>query len=212
MLDAKTGETVWKKNRDEPNAWATPCVVQHQGQTQIITAASNKIRSYNLDNGNIIWQCGGLTGNVSPCPVTDGRSVYCMSGYEGYSLMALPLDAVGDVTNSETIRWKRNRGTPYVPSPLLYDGVLYFTQSNQGILTSVEVATGDIGLERTRLTQVSKLYASPVGAAGRVYITGRNGKTLVIKNSNQLILPAWVIPAETDFFSAGCSVAGYFVG
>ena len=206
VLDAKTGETVWKKNRDEPNAWATPCVVQHQGQTQVITAASNKIRSYNLDNGNIIWQCGGLTGNVSPCPVTDGRSVYCMSGYEGYSLMALPLDAVGDVTNSETIRWKRNRGTPYVPSPLLYDGVLYFTQSNQGILTSVEVATGDIGLERTRLTQVSKLYASPVGAAGRVYITGRNGKTLVIKNSNQFEVLA-TNPLD-DEFNASPALAG----
>ncbi|MFB3103487.1 MAG: PQQ-binding-like beta-propeller repeat protein, partial [Pseudomonadales bacterium] len=64
VLNAKTGRTLWEKNRDEPNAWATPRVLEHSGRTQIITAASNLVRSYDLNSGDIIWQCSGLTGNV----------------------------------------------------------------------------------------------------------------------------------------------------
>ena len=186
VLDAGTGGTLWKKERDEPNAWATPRVIEHSGRTQVITAASKMVRSYDLTSGDIIWQCSGLTGNVTPCPVVEGDVVYCMSGYEGYSLLALPLDARGDISGSDRIIWSKNKGTPYVPSPVLYDGLLYFTQSNQGILTAVDSESGDTVIERSRLPGISNIYSSPVGADGRVYLTGRNGTTLVIKRSGEL--------------------------
>ncbi len=186
VLDAKTGDTVWKKDRDEPNAWATPRVIEHSGKTQVITAASKLVRSYDLHTGDIIWQCSGLTGNVTSCPVVEDGVVYCMSGYEGYSLLALPLDAQGDISKSDAIIWSRDKGTPYVPSPVLYDGLLYFTQSNQGILTAVDSRDGETVIERTRLPDISNMYSSPVGADGRVYFTGRNGTTLVVKRSGKL--------------------------
>ena len=186
VLDAETGDTRWKKERDEPNAWATPRVIEHGGKTQVITAASKFVRSYDLDTGDIIWQCSGLTGNVTPCPVVEGDVVYCMSGYQGYSLLALPLGAKGDISGSDNIVWSINKGTPYVPSPELYDGLLYFTQSNQGILTAVDSENGDTVIERSRLPGISNIYSSPVGADGRVYFTGRNGTTLVIKHSGEL--------------------------
>lgn len=186
VLDATTGDTLWKKDRDEPNAWATPRVIEHGGKTQVITAASKMVRSYDLDSGSIIWQCRGLTGNVTPCPVVEGNVVYCMSGYQGYSLLALPLDAEGDISGSDSIIWSIEKGTPYVPSPVLYDGLLYFTQSNQGILTAVDSESGDTIIERSRLPGLSNIYSSPVGADGRVYFTGRNGTTLVIKHSGEL--------------------------
>ena len=186
VFDARTGNTLWKKDRDEPNAWATPRIVEHGGQTQVITAASNLIRSYDLDTGQIIWQCSGLTGNVTPCPVVDGDVVLCMSGYEGHALLALPLSARGDVSNSDEIVWSRDIGTPYVPSPLLFDGMLYFTQSNRAILTVVKSQTGDILMSRTRIPGLANIYSSPVGANGRVYFTGRNGTTVVLQRSNQL--------------------------
>jgi outer membrane protein assembly factor BamB len=186
VLDARTGDTLWKKNRDEPNAWATPRVIEHRGKTQVITAASKMVRSYDLDTGDIIWQCSGLTGNVTPCPVVEGDVVYCMSGYEGYSLLALPLDAMGDISDSDSIIWSIDKGTPYVPSPVLYDGLLYFTQSNQGILTAVGSEDGDTVIQRSRLPGISNIYSSPVGADGRVYFTGRDGTTLVIKHSGEL--------------------------
>ena len=190
VLNAKTGETIWKKKRDEPNAWATPQVIDHSGATQVITAASNMVRSYDIENGEIIWQCSGLTGNVIPCPVVEGDVVYCMSGYQGYSLLALPLTERGDISNSKKIQWSKDRGTPYVSSPLLYDGMLYYNQSNNAILSCLDSATGDTILERTRLTGISRIYASPVGAGGRVYIIGRDGTTLVLKRSKKLEIMA----------------------
>jgi len=186
VLDATTGDTLWKKDRDEPNAWATPRVIEHSGKTQVITAASKMVRSYDLGTGDIIWQCKGLTGNVTPCPVVEGDVVYCMSGYQGYSLLALPLDSEGDISGSDSIIWSIDKGTPYVPSPVLYDGLLYFTQSNQGILTAVDSENGETVIERSRLPGISNIYSSPVGADGRVYFTGRNGTTLVIKHSGEL--------------------------
>ncbi len=186
VLDARTGKTHWKKDRDESNAWATPCVLRHGGKTQVVTAASKMVRSYDLDNGEILWQCSGLTGNVIPCPVVEGDVVFCMSGYEGYSVLALPLSATGDISKSDRIVWSKDRGTPYVPSPVLYDGMLYFNQSNQAILTCLDCKTGDTILDRTRLNGLSNIYASPVGADGRIYFTGRDGTTLVLARSKEL--------------------------
>lgn len=186
VLDARTGATLWKENRDEGGAWATPRVLQHGGKTQVITAASNLVRSYDLNDGNIIWQCGGLTGNVIPAPVVEGDVVYCMSGYQGHALLALPLSATGDISNSDKILWSKRRATPYIPSPLLYDGMLYFNQSNQAILSCLDSKTGDAIISPSRLSGISRIYASPVGADGRVYIVGRNGTTLVLQRSNEL--------------------------
>ena len=186
VLDAKTGETRWKADRDEPNTWATPLVVKPSGKTQVITTGSNKVRSYDLKDGKIVWTCGGLTGNCIPSPVREGDVVFCMSGYQGYSVLALPLSATGDISGSKDIVWSRRRGTPYVPSPLLYDGMLYFNQSNQAILSCLDSKTGDAIVERSRLPGISRIYASPVGADGRVYITGRRGATLVLARSKEL--------------------------
>ena len=186
VLDAKTGETRWKADRDEPNAWATPIVLDHSGKTQVITSASNMVRSYDLNDGQIIWQCSGLTGNVIPSPVVDSDVVYCMSGYQGNALYALPLSATGDISDSDEIVWIKRQGTPYIPSPLLYGDMLYFNQSNHAILTCLNAKTGDTMLDRTRLSGISRIYASPVGANQRIYITGRNGTTLVLQRSKDL--------------------------
>ncbi|MDB4756955.1 PQQ-like beta-propeller repeat protein, partial [Mariniblastus sp.] len=183
VLNAKTGRTLWKQQREEKNAWATPLVVERNGATQVITAASNFVRSYDLDSGEIIWQCSGLTGNVIPCPVVDGDHVICMSGYQGYSAIALPLAETGDITGSEKIRWKKERGTPYIPSPLLYEGLLFYNKSNQPILTCLDSKTGEVLFGPERVSPLSNIYASPVGAGGRVYLTGRNGKTMVLERS-----------------------------
>jgi outer membrane protein assembly factor BamB len=185
VIDATNGETLWEQKRDEPNAWATPRVLEHSGRKQVITAASNLVRSYDLNNGEIIWQCRGLSSNVIPAPVVEGDVVYCMSGSGGFSLLALRLSRTGDISKSDGIVWQKNGATPYIPSPLLYDGMLYFNQSNQAILSCLDAKTGDTIMDRTRLPAVSSIYASPVGADGRVYVTGRNGTTLVLARSDQ---------------------------
>jgi outer membrane protein assembly factor BamB len=206
VLDAKSGKTLWMRERDEDNAWATPRVIEHSGKPQVITAASTAIRSYHLASGEVIWQCSGLTSNVTPCPVVDGDHVICMSGYRGYSAMAIPLNATGDISGGETILWRTDRGTPYISSPLLYDGLLYFNQSNQSILTCLDSKTGEVAFGPKRIGELSNIYASPVGAAGRVYITGRNGVTLVIERSPELKVLATNQLAER--FDASAALAG----
>lgn len=181
VLDAASGDPLWKKERDEPNGWSTPLIVPYQEKTQVITCGDNLIRSYDLENGSIIWQCGGLSQNTIPCPVTDGERVYCMSGYSGYSLLALPLSAKGDITGSEEIVWSKSKNTPYIPSPILYDGMLGFLKSNQSLYSVLDAKTGNELIGSTRLPSIANVYSSPVGAAGRVYLTGRNGVTLVLK-------------------------------
>ena len=196
VLDAKTGKMLWKENRQGGNGWSTPTVVTHSGKTQIITTASGigrggrlvepgKVISYNLQSGEIIWQCGGLTDNAIPCPVVDGNAVYCMTGYQGFSLLALPLSARGDITGSDKILWSKNRGTPYTPSPVLYKGLLHYTQSNQALLSCTEAKTGITHIDRERLNGLANVYSSLVAADEKVYITARNGATLVLKHGRK---------------------------
>ena len=68
-----------------------------------------------------------------------------------------------------------------MPSPLLYGDLLYFTASNKGILSCLNAQTGEPLIERQRLQGIDNIYASPVGAADRIYITSREGNTVVIK-------------------------------
>ncbi|MCR9200105.1 MAG: PQQ-like beta-propeller repeat protein [Planctomycetaceae bacterium] len=183
VLEAETGKTVWRKDREEGNAWATPLVVEHSGRTQVITSASNFVRSYDLESGDVIWQCGGLTGNCTPCPQVQGDYVICMSGYQGYSALAIPLSETGDISKSKKIAWSLSKGTPYVPSSVLYDGLLYFNQSNQAILRCVDATSGDVVFGPQRINGLRNIYSSPVAAGGHIYIVGRGGTTVVLKHS-----------------------------
>lgn len=185
VMDTQTGDTIWQQDRNEPSGWATPLIVERNGITQVITNGKIRVRSYNLDNGDLLWECGGQVSNVTPSPVATDSTVFCMSGYRGSALYALPLDGSADLTDSAAIRWSKSQGTPYVPSPLLYEGRLYFNQSNNSIMTSLDAESGDTVIERTRLPGVQGLYASPVAAAGRVYFVGRGGTTLVLEHGDE---------------------------
>lgn len=186
VLDIQTGKTIWQKDRDEPSGWATPLVVERNGVTQVITNGKTRVRSYDLTDGDLLWECGGQVSNVTPSPVATETSVYCVSGYRGSALYALPLNASGDITDTDAVLWSKEQGTPYVPSPLLYEDRLYFNQSNKAILTSLDARTGDAVIARTRLPAVRAFYASPVAAAGRVYFVGRGGTSLVLEHGNEL--------------------------
>ena len=183
-LDAKNGETRWKIERDEVTTWATPLIVEHKGRVQVVVPATNQVRSYDLKDGRLIWTGGPLTTNCIPSPVAANGVVYVMSGYQGAKAYAIALDATGDV--GDKLLWQYERGTPYVPSPVLAGDRLYFTQSNDPLLTCLDIKTGKPIIDRARLPGLTSLYASPVCAAGRIYVTGRDGTTLVLKQADQL--------------------------
>jgi hypothetical protein len=184
-LDKRTGEELWRANRDEIDTWATPLIVEHEGRTQVITPAMDRVYSYDLETGDIVWHSRGTTMNAIPSPVHANGVVYVMSGYRGNNLQAIRLaDATGDVGATDAMIWQLDRDTPYVPSPLLYDNALYVIKSNDGILSVFDPLTGAPHYQRQRLPGVPNVFASPVGVAGRVYIPGRDGTTLVIKHGD----------------------------
>jgi outer membrane protein assembly factor BamB len=185
-LDKATGKTQWRKSRDERTSWATPLILEHQGRSQVIVPATRRIMSYNLATGDVLWETGGLTSNVIPSPVAGDDVVYCMSGFRGNALLAIRLDAAGDISGTDAITWRHNRSTPYVPSPLLHENRLYFFASNNAILSCLDAKTGRPLFDAERLDALQGVYASPIAAAGRIYMVGRNGATVVIKSAPAL--------------------------
>lgn len=185
-LDALTGETKWRVAREEQSSWSTPIVVEHDGRKQVVVNSSTKARGYDFKDGNVLWECGGQTQAIIPVPIVHEGLVFLMSGYPKSALVAVPLDAEGDISGTEQIAWSRDKDTPYCPSALLYDGKLYFNKSNRAILTCLDAQTGEPIIEKKRMPDLSNIYASPVGAAGRIYFTGRDGTTLVLADGPEL--------------------------
>lgn len=186
VLNKNTGKEVWRADRDEVTSWATPIIVENNGKPQVIASATKRIRSYDLETGDLIWKSAGMTLNTIPSPVFGNGLVYATSGFRGNALLAIRLaDAKGDVTDTEAIVWKYDRDTPYVPSPLLYEETLYFLKRNGGILSCFNAKDGQPYYGPVRLEGIEGIYASPVGAGGRVYIAGRNGVILVLKHGTE---------------------------
>jgi outer membrane protein assembly factor BamB len=207
VLDKHTGKKLWKVERDEPTSWSTPLVVAGGGKPQVITSAANRVRAYDLATGKLVWHSNGMTLNVVPSPVVADDLVYVMSGFRGSALQAIRLSvAKGDITGTEAIAWTYDQDTSYVPSPLLYDDTLCFLKTNDGILTCLDPTTGGEHFARQRLPDLGQVFASPVGAGGRVYIPGGNGATVVVKRG-----PKYKLLAENrldDSFSASPALAG----
>jgi len=182
-LDKKTGKDIWKVDRDEGTSWASPFVVENNGNPQVITSATKLIRSYDLATGELIWECGGMTMNAIPMPVTANGILYVMSGFRGNALLAIRLEgAKGNITDSDAIVWKHGKDTPYTPSPLLFQDKLYFLRSNNGILTCFDAKTGKEFYSKQRLEGMGNVFASPVGAKDRIYIVGQKGTMYVVKH------------------------------
>ena len=207
-LDKSSGVERWRVNRDETTSWATPLVTECGGKPQAIVSGTKRIRAYDPAQGALLWECAGMTANVIPSPVAEAGTLFCMSGFRGSALLAIRLDAAaGDITGKPgAIVWSRQKDTPYVPSPLLYDGRLYFTRGNDATLTCVDAAGGKPLYEAQPLAGLKGLYASPVAAAGRIYITGRNGATIVLKAGTAFQVLA-TNPLD-ESFSASAAVAG----
>lgn len=205
-LDARSGKEKWRVDRDEPTTWNTPLIVEHKGVTQVIVNGTNRARSYDLADGRLIWECGGQFTNPIASPVASGGVVYCMTGYRGYALYAIPLDSQGDITDSDKILWHHDGGTPYVASPLLYDGLLYTVKGRNGILSCFKADTGEQLFEEQRVEGVPEVYSSIGGAAGKVYLTSRDGVTVVIKHGPKLEILA------TNRLDEGVDASPVFVG
>ena len=205
-LDKTTGKQLWRVDHPEMDTWATPLVVEHNGRPQVIVNAMNRVRSFDLQTGKLVWEGPGTTMNVIPSPVSGNGMVFVMSGFRGNNLKAIKLaEAKGDISTTGAIAWQLDRDTPYVPSPLLYGNILYFLKSNNGLLSAFDAASGKPHYQVQRIAKIpGEVFSSPVGADGRVYITSRDGVTTVIKHG-----PSYEVLAENtldDGFDASMAL------
>lgn len=206
-LDTKTGKEKWRSARDEVTTWGTPIVVNDGGKEQVIVSGTKRIRSYDLANGEALWECGGLSTNVVASPVYGDGILFAGSSYDTKAMLAIRLKGTrGDVTGGDEVLWSRNRATPYVPSPLLYGKTLYFLNHYQGVMIGVDPETGKDKPGNFRLPGITDVYSSPVAAAGRLYITDREGTTVVYEHGSK---PKFLAENRLDDrFSASAALVG----
>ena len=185
-LEAPTGREIWRKKRDERISWTTPLVVEDSGRVHVITVAEKWIQSYDITNGDIIWKTEGTKyGNISSPVAADGI-VFVGSGLQSGQIQAIRLKgAEGNISGSSSILWSFDKFYPYVPSPLVMGGLLYFTKDRVGFLTCLDAATGKAFYSNQRLNGIRHVFASPSGVGDRVYILSREGVTIVIRHGSE---------------------------
>ncbi|HKY27489.1 MAG TPA: PQQ-binding-like beta-propeller repeat protein [Pyrinomonadaceae bacterium] len=185
-LDASTGKTVWKTDRDELPSWGTPTVVSTPHGPELVANASNFIRGYDPRTGKELWRLGRSSKITAPTPIYD-RDVIVVASGRGPErpIFVLRAGSRGDLTlpegksSSDAILWSRTGRGSYMPTPLIYKGILYVL-SNNGLFDAYDLRTGE-EVYRQRLPLIgSGFSASPVAADDKIYLSNEDGEILVI--------------------------------
>jgi outer membrane protein assembly factor BamB len=180
-LDKKTGKEVWRVARPIQGSWATPVIVKNAGRTELITSGNEFLISYDPGTGKELWRAGGLKSHAIATPVIGHGLAVLSSGYPSKVVTAVRLGSSGNLDGTDKIAWKYNKGTAYVPSPIMYGDYVYL-MSDAGILTCLNAKTGEVVYEGGRVPVATKFYgASPVAFDGKILLTSDDGDTFVIK-------------------------------
>lgn len=186
-LDKKTGEQVWRVDRDEGSNWATPFVWENEQRTEIVTPGTDKIRSYGLD-GKLLWELGGMSSITIPTPFAGHGLLYVTSGYvmdRRKPLFAIRPGATGDIsleedqTGNEFIAWCQKQAGPYNPSPILYGDYIYILY-DMGLIACYHAKTGAEVYGKRRVG-ARGLTSSPWAYDGKIFCLSEDGDTVVIQ-------------------------------
>ena len=185
-LDAATGKTVWKTGREELPSWGTPTVATTTTGPVLVANASNFIRGYDARTGKELWRLGRSSKITAPTPIfADGVFVVASGRGPERPIFVVRPNARGDLTlpdgktSSEAVVWSRTGRGSYMPTPLVYNGILYVL-ANNGLFDAYNLRTGE-EVYRQRLALVgSGFSASPVAADGKIYLSNEDGEMLII--------------------------------
>jgi outer membrane protein assembly factor BamB len=183
-LDTKTGVERWKVERDEVTNWVTPIVVEHDGKVQIITVGEKFARGHDFETGKELWRCSGANRRPVASPVAGHGLVFLANGHRGFWMVGARLGGSGDITGTEHVVWKLDDNAPDIGSPVLSGRRLFFSKKKTGMMSCFDAVTGKPHYELQR-TGIKKVYASLVGANGKIYLTGRDGTTVVLEDSDE---------------------------
>ena len=185
-FNANTGQTVWKTNREEIPSWGSPTVVTTAKGEELVTNASNFIRGYDPRTGKELWRLGRSSKITAPTPIFADDVLVVASGRgPERPIFAVKAGARGDLTlpdgktSSDAIVWSRTGRGSYMPTPLIYNGILYVL-ANNGTFDAYNLKTGE-ELYRQRLPVIgSGFSASPVAADGKIYLSNEDGEIIVV--------------------------------
>lgn len=184
-LKAETGETVWKTDREELPSWGTPTVAMTAQGPMLVTNASNFIRGYDPRTGRELWRLGGSSKITAPTPIFgDGMFVVASGRAPERPIFVVRPEAKGNITlpdgktSSEAVAWSKTGRGSYMPTPLIYRGLLYVL-ANNGVLDAYNLKSGE-EVYRQRLSTVGDGFsASPVAADGKIYLSNEDGDIIV---------------------------------
>ncbi|MEM1227215.1 MAG: PQQ-binding-like beta-propeller repeat protein [Planctomycetota bacterium] len=184
-LDKSTGETVWKTERESRTAWSSPMVMPIGDRQQVIVSAAGTIDGYDASTGELLWSFDKVGGNTVASPTPAGENQFLIGASPGRN----GENAAGakesnllmriNVTDGEFVPevvWKNSQATSSFGSPIAYQGHAYFT-NRAGVLFCIDMATGDLAY--TSRIGTSN-WATPVGIDSKVYVFGKDGKTVVL--------------------------------
>lgn len=188
-FDRKTGNELWRKDRDEKSNWATPFIWENEKRTEIVTSGSGKVRSYD-PKGNLLWELRGMSSITIPTPFARSGLLYLSSGFvldPRRPVYAIRPGASGDISLKEGkasnshIAWSQPAAAPYNPSPLLYDGYFYVLL-DRGFFSCHEAGTGKEIYSKQRLSQDAAAFtASPWAYEGKIFCLSEDGDAFVLK-------------------------------
>jgi outer membrane protein assembly factor BamB len=185
--DIKTGKQVWKTPREELSSWGTPTVYEGATRAELITNGTKAIRGYDPATGKELWHLGPMSEITTPTPFVAHDLIFVTSGYPPVQpIYAIKPGGNGDLTlpqgkdSSDFVAWSKQRGGPYMPTPIAY-GELLYTCSNQGVLTAYNAKTGE-RIYQERLGGTGGAFtASPVASDGKIYFSSEDGDVFVVK-------------------------------
>ena len=185
--DTATGNQVWRTARNASVGWGSPIAIRVGDHDELIVSSQNTVNAYNPKTGDELWHCGGNLFEVIPTPVVEAGLIFCASGRAGPTLAIRP-GGQGDITDTH-IAWSTSRGSPFIPSPVAYDGYLYTVNDMSSIITCFDAATGTV-MWQQRLGRAIRegISASPVVVDNKVFVTSDEGVTFVLKTGPEFEL------------------------
>jgi outer membrane protein assembly factor BamB len=186
-FNVKDGSLAWRVERDEIPAWSTPVIYEGKARTELVTSGSKYYRGYDPGTGKELWRLRDDTEVKVPSPIVGGDLFFLSGGNpRGRDFYAVRPNARGDISlaaNQESgasVAWRKTRGSPYTPTPLVYDGLLYVCNDN-GVLTVYNAASG-AQIYTTRIgTTNSTFSASPVAGRSHLYFSSEDGDVYTVK-------------------------------
>jgi outer membrane protein assembly factor BamB len=175
-IDALTGKTIWhverptKAIRESPDAYTTPAIIEHDGQTELIITGGDAVTGHDLATGKELWRADGLNPDNRADFRTVASAIYA-GGLVIVPVRDTPLYAFrpggrGNVSRSN-LAWEFKSGVD-VPSPVS-DGERLYIVNDRGIVHCLDLKTGKVIYGPTRLPS-GTYSASPVLADGKIYV------------------------------------------